>query len=88
MSSVPGSRRFLAAARPEDAGKALAARHGPASERPAAYAELTPKNAELFKVGVNISEKKDPLPGALPQEQIHEKEKLAGFSIDEPSKAG
>lgn len=35
MSTVPGSRRFLAAARPEDAGKALAERHGPASDRPA-----------------------------------------------------
>jgi putative peptide zinc metalloprotease protein len=40
LSSVPGSRRFLAAARPEDAGKALAARHGPASERPTLRKDL------------------------------------------------
>ncbi len=40
MSSVPGSRKFLAAARPEDAGKALAERHGPASERPALRKDL------------------------------------------------
>ena len=60
----------------------------PESELPAPYAEWTQKNAELFKVGVNISEKKEALPGALPLDQIQEKEKLAGFSIDEPSKAG
>jgi len=60
----------------------------PESELPAPYAEWTQKNAELFKLGVNISEKKDALPGALPLDQIQEKEKLAGFSIDEPSKAG
>jgi putative peptide zinc metalloprotease protein len=33
-STIPGSRRFLAASRPEDAGKALAERRGPHGERP------------------------------------------------------
>ena|SRR6267378_1641996 len=60
----------------------------PESELPAPYAEWKEKNAQLFSAGTNITEKKDPLPGALTLEQIHEKEKLAGFSIDEPSKAG
>ena len=39
-ATVPRSRRFLAAARPEDASKALAARHGPASERPGLRKDL------------------------------------------------
>jgi len=39
-TAAPGSRRFLAAARPEDASKALAARHGPASERPGLRKDL------------------------------------------------
>jgi ferredoxin len=60
----------------------------PESELPEAYADWKEKNADLFKAGTNISEKKDPLPGALGLEQIQEKEKQAGFSIDEPSKAG
>lgn len=40
MSAVPGSRRFLAASRPEDAGKALAERRGPRGERPALRKDL------------------------------------------------
>lgn len=32
--TIPGTRRFLAASRPEDAGKALAERRGPRGERP------------------------------------------------------
>ena len=50
--------------------------------------KLDAKNAELFKTGTNISEKKDPLPQALSLEQIQEKEKQAGLGVDEPSKAG
>ena len=40
LSAVPGSRRFLAASRPEDAGKALAERRGPHGERPALRKDL------------------------------------------------
>ena len=40
MSAVPGSRRFLAASRPEDAGKALAERRGPHGEKPALRKDL------------------------------------------------
>jgi putative peptide zinc metalloprotease protein len=40
LSAVPGSRRFLAASRPEDAGKALAERRGPRGERPALRRDL------------------------------------------------
>lgn len=60
----------------------------PESELPEAFAEWTEKNAELFGNGTQISEKKDPLPGYLSLEQIQEKEKAKGLSIDEPSKAG
>ena len=60
----------------------------PESELPEAYKDWTEKNKELFPAGVNVTEKKDPLPGALDLLQIQEKEKLAGLSVDEPSKAG
>ena len=60
----------------------------PESELPEAYKEWTDKNRELFSAGTVVSEKKDPLPGALDLAQIQTKEKQAGFSIDEPSKAG
>jgi ferredoxin len=60
----------------------------PESELPEVYADWKEKNAELFKAGTNISEKKDPLPQALSLEQIQEKEKQAGLGVDEPSKAG
>jgi putative peptide zinc metalloprotease protein len=40
LSAAPGSRRFLAASRPEDAGKALAERRGPHSERPVLRKDL------------------------------------------------
>jgi ferredoxin len=60
----------------------------PESEIPSCYEEWIEKNAELFEHGENITEKKDPLPSALTLEQIQEREKAAGFSVDEPSKAG
>ncbi len=60
----------------------------PESELPEAYVEWKDKNAQLFSTGKSISEKKDPLPTALPLEGIQGKEKKAGWSIDEPSKAG
>jgi putative peptide zinc metalloprotease protein len=40
LSTVPGSRRFLAASRPEDAGKSLAERRGPHGERPVLRKDL------------------------------------------------
>jgi putative peptide zinc metalloprotease protein len=40
LSAVHGSRRLLAASRPEDAGKALAERRGPRGERPALRKDL------------------------------------------------
>jgi putative peptide zinc metalloprotease protein len=40
LSAAPGSRRFLAASRPEDAGKALAERRGPHAERPGLRKDL------------------------------------------------
>ncbi len=59
----------------------------PESELPEPYAEWKDKNADLFGGGTPISQKKDPLPGALTLEQIQEKEKANGWSVDEPSKA-
>ena len=60
----------------------------PESELPSVYAEWKDKNAELFSGGTSISQKKDALAGALPLEQIQAKEKAAGWTVDEPSKAG
>jgi ferredoxin len=59
----------------------------PESELPEVYGDWTQKNAEIFSQGVNITEKKDPLPGALTLEAIQENEKAAGWTVDEPSKA-
>ena len=59
----------------------------PESELPEPYQEWLEKNEELFGDGVNITEKTEPLDGALDLEQIQAKEAEAGFSIDEPSKA-
>lgn len=60
----------------------------PESEIPECYQDWVQKNAELFPNGVQISEKKDQLPSALGLEEIQEREKKAGFSVEEPSKAG
>jgi ferredoxin len=60
----------------------------PESELPECYADWTAKNTELKSAGTNITEKKDPLGGALTLEQIQQKEAAAGFHVDEPSKAG
>ena len=43
---------------------------------------------QLFEQGEQISDKKDAMEGALSLEEIQAKEKAAGFSVDEPSKAG
>ncbi|HLU48356.1 MAG TPA: ferredoxin family protein [Planctomycetota bacterium] len=60
----------------------------PESELPECYQNWAEQNAQLFPKGTQISDKKDPLPGALTLEQIQEKERNAGFSVEEPSKAG
>jgi ferredoxin len=54
-------------------------------EVPEPYKEWIKKNAELFKNGTNITEKKDPLPGALTLEEIQAKEKAEGWDVSEPS---
>lgn len=53
-------------------------------EVPEPYKEWTEKNRELFSKGTNITEKKDPLPGALTLEQVQEREKERGWDIPEP----
>ena len=60
----------------------------PESELPECYAEWVEKNAELFEQGEVITDKKDPLTGALPLDDVQKKEQEAGFSVEEPSKAG
>lgn len=60
----------------------------PESELPDPYKDWADKNRALFSGGTGTSEKKDPLPGALDLSAIQGKEKAAGFSVDEPSKAG
>ncbi len=51
---------------------------------PEPYKEWIDKNAELYHAGENITAKKDPLPGALTLDQIHEREKTEGFDISDP----
>ena len=60
----------------------------PESELPEPYKDWTEKNRVLFGGGTVVSEKKDALPSALELAAIQAKEKAAGFSVDEPSKAG
>lgn len=60
----------------------------PESELPECYAEWTDKNADLWEQGECVTDKKDQLDAALSLEAIQEKEKAAGFQVDEPSKAG
>jgi len=57
-------------------------------ELPEPYKDWTEKNRALFGGGTVVSEKKDALPSALELAAIQAKEKAAGFSVDEPSKAG
>ena len=59
----------------------------PEEELPEEYAEWVEKNAELFGDGEQTSEKSEALAGALTLEEIQEKEKEAGWEIEEPSKA-
>ncbi len=59
----------------------------PEEEVPEPYQEWIAKNAELWEQGEQISEKKDPLPGALTLEEIQQREREMGWDIDEPSKA-
>lgn len=56
-------------------------------EVPETYKEWTDKNAELFKNGTNITEKKDALPGAKTLEEIQQYEKDQGWDVSEPSGA-
>ena len=53
-------------------------------EVPEPYADWTVKNAQLYKQGVNITAKKDALPGALTLEQIQQKERDKGWDVPEP----
>ncbi len=57
-------------------------------ELPDCYAEWADKNAELAERGERVTEKKSPLPGARPLQEIQDGEGIAGLSVDEPSKAG
>lgn len=56
-------------------------------EVPEVYQEWIAKNAELFPTGVQISEKKDALPGAKTLEEVQEDEKQKGWDVDEPRSA-
>ena len=60
----------------------------PEGELPAEYEGWIAANAELFEGGEVCSEKKDAMDGALGLDAIQAKESEAGFSIEEPSKAG
>lgn len=51
---------------------------------PEPYQEWIAKNAELYEAGTNISEQKDPLPGALTLEQIHDREAAEGLDVSDP----
>lgn len=53
-------------------------------EVPEPYKEWIRKNAELFKTGTNITEKKEALPGAITLEEIQQREKAKGLDISEP----
>jgi ferredoxin len=60
----------------------------PESELPDCYKDWVDKNKDLFAAGKQTSEKVDPLPSALALAEIQNRERSAGFSVDEPSKAG
>lgn len=51
---------------------------------PEHYKEWIDKNAELYGAGTNITEQKEPLPGALTLEQIHEREESEGWDVSDP----
>jgi ferredoxin len=53
-------------------------------ELPDHYKEWKAKNADLTKKGVNMTEKKDALPGAITLEQVQQREKDKGWDIPEP----
>ena len=53
-------------------------------EVPEPYKEWISKNMELYKNGVNITDKREPLPGALTLEEIQKHEKEKGWDISEP----
>lgn len=56
-------------------------------EVPEPYTEWIEKNAELYKNGRQISDKRDPLPGAKTLQQVQEYEKEQGWDISEPGNA-
>lgn len=51
---------------------------------PEPYREWIQKNAELYKTGTQISEKKEPLPGAKTLKEIQDEEKAKGWDVSEP----
>ncbi len=57
----------------------------PESEVPEPYQEWIKKNADLFSKGTNITAQTDPLPGAIPLEEIQAREKAKGWDVREPS---
>jgi ferredoxin len=59
----------------------------PEDELPEQYADWTEKNREMFPLGTQTSEKREPLPSALTLEEIQVNEKAQGWEIEEPSKA-
>jgi ferredoxin len=56
-------------------------------EMPDAYKEWTDKNRDLFPQGVQISTKKDALPGAKTLDQVREYERSQGWQVSEPRNA-
>jgi len=60
----------------------------PLDEVPEPYKGWIKKNEELFPKGKNITVKKEPLPTAIPVAQIHEREKLKGLKVSDPSAVG
>jgi len=56
-------------------------------EVPEVYREWIARNAELWKSGRQVSEKKGPLPGAKTLEQIQQEERARGWHVDEPRSA-
>ncbi len=56
-------------------------------ELPAHYADWADLNTELVALGTNVELKEDALPGAVGLEEIHAREKKAGWEPVEPENA-
>ena len=59
----------------------------PDTELPQEYSEWEEKNADLVGGGVNLTQQKDPLPGAKDLATLQNDEKAKGWEIEEPSAA-